>query len=688
MSHPIQEQLITYIGARLSANELGSLKRMSDEDGELLQAAVIANNFEDFIYRMSTEIGIFDYDVIDHAFKQLSQSLENKQQASPPISPRAEVTEALDDNEIAKKKENVLRFLEKLKVSREGTQVRIPAKLSRGGSAEGLLKRQHYMLTQKQVNFVRKMQLAAVFNSERSRLVRDKLERNESDVQTVPGNLSMASGIEISHRTNPDIFSAKDPRVLIGEMGEAVMLCVQAKLGEGAFGAVYIGQQLDTGEFCVIKNYHTVDDETKVEFARENATLEQLNMLIDTLNTSTLGQTKLMSTQELAWGEDLCKFLGIEEGRQNEHDLLKREEICIKALEAIHQMHVVNKKLHRDIKVENIMWDDTTRTVKLVDVGLTVDMNKQGKYVDDRAVGTPAYIAPELIRKMMLGDDCVYSEQTEAYAAGILACEIFSSDDLSLGQDELVGNIRFKGGKLFIKSGLTQSLAAADIFNPDKSGQRSDAEQQFYDEIKKLVEINTLDRAKIKDAIVNLKAIHEQHKKERVEVAAIQAPSNTETLSTSMNADLERELSEFLRDSIVKLNQAAQDALQKRTETESFKGKLILSASRTSSVDRQSIENFRTILNQIDPNTAITLDELNRICDALIDMTVAHKKQFLEGQRFSTDKQVETFIDISTQRINDSYRSTHEYRVGNQILAERDSKRESQAAAKPERNTL
>lgn len=65
------------------------------------------------------------------------------------------------------------------------------------------------------------------------------------------------------------------------------------------------------------------------------------------------------------------------------------------ALNALHQMGYV----HRDIKPENILLDRFGH-LKLADFGNAAPLNKDGNVISMSPVGTPDYIAPELLQTL------------------------------------------------------------------------------------------------------------------------------------------------------------------------------------------------------------------------------------------------------------------------------------------------
>lgn len=114
--------------------------------------------------------------------------------------------------------------------------------------------------------------------------------------------------------------------------------------------------------------------------------------------------------------------------------------------------------LHRDVKLGNILVD-ASLDVKLIDFSFAtfhVDATK-----DDGVLGTPTYIAPEVIQS------CAYSEKSDVYALGVVFFEMFRREELNVDRDKAalrfiqdeLGRMNHSPGSVLLKSMLHQNPA-------------------------------------------------------------------------------------------------------------------------------------------------------------------------------------------------------------------------------------
>ena len=209
-------------------------------------------------------------------------------------------------------------------------------------------------------------------------------------------------------------------------------------LGEGGMGAVYLADDLETGQQAAIKTIRPElagNPEVRARIRREcrlHASVvahPNIVALLDTVEEN----DRLYLVLEYCPGETLAQRLarGAPLSPGQSLHLIRQ---LLGALAAIHERDIV----HRDIKTANILLPpqaDGRPLVKLTDFGIARPEDDDTTLtrltsLDTRGPGTPAYMAPERIDPQTYGAICA---ATDLYAVGIILFEL------------LVGHPPFRG---------------------------------------------------------------------------------------------------------------------------------------------------------------------------------------------------------------------------------------------------
>lgn len=180
-------------------------------------------------------------------------------------------------------------------------------------------------------------------------------------------------------------------------------------------GKVYKGVKKKDGMLVAIKEAAFTGPDMLKELKNEIAlqTLSQHENVVTYMGTyyqNTKKEKKVWIILELMDGGSLTKIVGSHIIWPEEH--MAYVLLCsLRALEALHQSH----RLHRDIKSDNILYDNAGR-IKLADFGFATTLTKEERRRDS-VVGTPYWMAPELIKGQ-------YDQKIDVWSLGITAVEL------------------------------------------------------------------------------------------------------------------------------------------------------------------------------------------------------------------------------------------------------------------------
>eukprot|EP01107_Rhizomastix_libera_P016437 TRINITY_DN6855_c0_g2_i1.p1 TRINITY_DN6855_c0_g2~~TRINITY_DN6855_c0_g2_i1.p1 ORF type:complete len:405 (+),score=88.38 TRINITY_DN6855_c0_g2_i1:54-1268(+) len=218
-------------------------------------------------------------------------------------------------------------------------------------------------------------------------------------------------------------------------------------LGSGSFSVVKVAIDKESGQRYAIKIMEKqannlkrkamVDNEINCWRKLKHPHIIQLKEVYET-------EENYYIVQELVTGGELFDKI-VEYSHYSEKDA---SNIVLQIVSAINSMHEVSV-IHRDLKPENLLLSDQSANaiIKLADFGLASLFTDEKKL--HKAVGTPGYIAPEVLFTM---DDETrsYDKQSDVWAIGvimyILLCgypPFYSEDDDEIFDLTMAGQFVF-----------------------------------------------------------------------------------------------------------------------------------------------------------------------------------------------------------------------------------------------------
>jgi len=189
---------------------------------------------------------------------------------------------------------------------------------------------------------------------------------------------------------------------------------ILSELGSGGMGVVELAEQPALGREVALKRPHAHSPQaavaTLLHEARVTGRLEHPNIIpIHVLaHDPTLGPVVVMKrVRGHAWSDDLYSF-----DRSDPLALARHVEVLVRVCDAVSYAHAQGV-IHRDLKPTNVMLGNFGE-VYVVDWGLSLALPVLDSATDGSIVGTPAYMAPEMVD----GNDASIDERTDVYLLG------------------------------------------------------------------------------------------------------------------------------------------------------------------------------------------------------------------------------------------------------------------------------
>ena len=195
----------------------------------------------------------------------------------------------------------------------------------------------------------------------------------------------------LDNKNHPEYYTQLNTEEIICDF------IIKEKLGEGAFGSVRLGVNKQTGEKVAIKIYeksklNRYQDKKRLEREIEilkkvkHPNIVQLYSVIET-------ERQILLIMEYIKGQELFQYILIKKRLPEDEACFYFQQI-ISGIEYLHNLKIV----HRDIKSENILIEQNTNIIKIIDFGFSNTYGDKDKETLTTACGSPFYAPPEMLR--------------------------------------------------------------------------------------------------------------------------------------------------------------------------------------------------------------------------------------------------------------------------------------------------
>ncbi|EAR85533.1 kinase domain protein (macronuclear) [Tetrahymena thermophila SB210] len=191
-------------------------------------------------------------------------------------------------------------------------------------------------------------------------------------------------------------------------------------IGKGSFGKVRLATNVNGKEFAVKSILKADAGERYYLLRRELDIMKKVDHPNLVKFYETYHDDKYLHiVMEFVQGKELSQYC--QERFEVNRKFTESEVAFIvrKLLSALSHMHNLGI-IHRDIKLENIMINESNLDVKILDFGLSRDFSQSQASILQSIVGTPLYVAPEVINEQP------YDQKSDSWSMGVLMYYLIS----------------------------------------------------------------------------------------------------------------------------------------------------------------------------------------------------------------------------------------------------------------------
>ncbi|KAL6643557.1 hypothetical protein ACP70R_018323 [Stipagrostis hirtigluma subsp. patula] len=185
------------------------------------------------------------------------------------------------------------------------------------------------------------------------------------------------------------------------------------KLGQGQFGTTYLCVDKATGSECACKSIakrKLITDEDVEDVRREIQIMHHLagHPNIISIRGAYEDAVAVHVVMELCAGGELFDRI-VRRGHYTERQAAELARVIVAVVESCHSLGV----MHRDLKPENFLFvgNNEDAPLKTIDFGLSMFFRPGEVFTD--VVGSPYYVAPEVLRKH-------YGQEADVWSAGVI----------------------------------------------------------------------------------------------------------------------------------------------------------------------------------------------------------------------------------------------------------------------------